>query len=408
MWTTIIKRLVQLIPTLIGVSLLTFAMMRLTPGDPVRQMLGPMATPEAITAKRVELGFQKYTGGNPYSARIVEREEARFLLILRPDDAEPDQFSTGLELQVHIGEKPNPNKGTVIDPALYGLDLAPGEAAMEIEGHPEYLADIDEARIVVNATLEDLSVVTQYLTWMGNILLHGDLGDSITSQRPVTEEIFGRIGATIELAVVAMFFATMTGLIVGTFSAVYPRTWIDNSSRLFVFIFLAMPSFWLGLELIIIFSRKLEWFPPAGRGTLGHLFLPATTLGISTGAFLSRILRSSMLQVLNMDYIRTAQAKGLAGSRVVLKHALKNALIPFVTVAGLSLGALLGGSVIVETIFNWPGIGKLVIDSIKSRDYPVTMGCVLVLATIFVLVNLVVDMLYVVLDPRIRLEGDTD
>lgn len=309
----IVKRLMQLIPTLIGVSLLTFIIVHLTPGDPVKLMMGPEATAEQIEAMRVQLGF----------------------------------------------DKPLP---------------------------------------------------VQYLNYMGGIL-KGDLGTSISQNRPVTEAIFARLPATIELAIVAMFFAMLTSVIVGTVSAVHPRSWFDNISRIVVFVFLAMPSFWLGLELIIIGARMLELFPPSGRGDpwtpemLRHLFLPALTLGVGTGAFLSRILRSSMLQVLQADYIRTARAKGLDEPIVIFKHAFKNALIPFITVAGISTGALLGGSVIVETVFDWPGVGSLIISSIKERDYPMTMGCVLVLATIFVFVNLLVDVLYAVIDPRIRLGG---
>jgi peptide/nickel transport system permease protein len=234
----------------------------------------------------------------------------------------------------------------------------------------------------------------------------GDLGMSLT-RRSGLEEIFRRLPATIRLAVSAMFFATLTGLIVGILSAVHPRS-LRPRLRVGVFVFLPCPvsgpdsklsSFSLG-----IWSGSRQ----QGAGSLHvfhdrHLVLPRSTLGWH-GAFLCRILRSSMLQVLNMDH-PTTRAKGLDSNRVILKHALKNALIPFITVAGISTGALLGGSVIVETVYNWPGVGKLLVDSIKERDFPVTMGCVLILAVLFVMVNLVVDLLYVVLDPRIRLEG---
>ncbi len=311
--TSAIRRLLALIPTLIGVTLLTFFLMKLTPGDPVRMIAGPEASPEDLERLRHKLGLD------------------------RP-------------LWIQYGS---------------------------------YLAGV----------------------------ARGDLGTSLTTRRPVTEEILTRLPATIELATSAMVFAILTGLLVGVLSAVHPRSALDHSTRIGVFIFLAMPSFWLGLEMIILFSRHLGWFPPAGRGhpwtpsMLGHLALPALTLGVGTGAFLCRILRSSMLQVLNMDYVRTARAKGLDSTRVILKHALRNALIPFVTVAGISMGTLLGGSVIVETVFNWPGVGKLLVDSIKERNFSVTMGCVLVLAVVFVLVNGLIDLLYVAIDPRIRLEG---
>jgi peptide/nickel transport system permease protein len=307
---TFLRRLAVLIPTLIGVSFLTFSLMHITPGDPVKLMLGPEASDEAIEQKRKDLGFDK-----------------PFLI--------------------------------------------------------------------------------QYIHYVSNAL-QGDLGRSITTDRPVTEEIWDRLPATIELAIMAMFFASVTSISIGVISAVNPRSLIDSTTRIFVFVFLAMPGFWLGLELIIIFSRKLEWFPPAGRGDpftpsmFGHLMLPAITLGVGTGAFLCRVLRSSMLEVLNMDFVRTAKAKGCMKTTVIMKHAFRNALIPFVTLAGISTGSLLGGSIVVEKVFNWPGIGSLLIQSIGERNLPVTLGCVLVISVMFVLVNLIVDILYVIIDPRIR------
>jgi ABC-type dipeptide/oligopeptide/nickel transport system permease component len=378
-------------------------MMRMTPGDPVRLLLGPEATPEAITAKRVELGFQKYVGGTTLTADLIQQADDKVLLAIEAEPAVREQCQTNDEILVRVGDEGQAIPAIVVDPDA--TDIVKSEAVLYLQVNSHHRITDDAVEITLSPELVDRSIIAQYFTWIWKILVRRDMGTSITSGRPVVEEIGTRILPTIELAMVAMFFATLTGLIVGTLSAVYPRTMIDNVSRVFVFIFLAMPSFWLGLELIIVFSRNLELFPPADRGHIGHIVLPALTLGVGTGAFLSRILRSSMLQVLNMDYIRTAQAKGLPNHSVILKHGLKNAMIPFVTVSGLSLGALLGGSVIVETIFNWPGMGKLLIDSIKGRDFPVTMGCVLVLAAIFVLVNLAVDLLYVVLDPRIRLEG---
>lgn len=405
MTTYIIRRLLELIPTLLGVTILTFALMRMSPGDPVRLMLGPEATEESITAMSVELGYERYVGGTPGNATIIAVERGNILILDLSAD-QPLERDTSV-IRIHLGDAVN----ALITRPYTGEELE-GEWLVEARvSHPERYIVGQTHEILINRQLVKTSVVTQYLYWLGGIL-KGDMGTSITSGRPVTEEIFNRMPATVELALVAMFFAILTGIIVGVLSAVYPRSILDNTSRLIVFVFLAMPSFWLGLELIILFSRNIPLFPPAGRGTpwsremVSHLVLPAITLGVSTGAFLCRILRSSMLQVLNMDYVRTARAKGLDSYRVILKHALKNAMIPFVTVAGLSTGALLGGSVIVETVFNWPGVGKLMIDSIRGRDFPVTMGAVLVLATVFVLVNLLVDLLYSVLDPRIRLEGN--
>ncbi|MCC5877728.1 MAG: ABC transporter permease [Candidatus Sumerlaeia bacterium] len=405
MTTYILRRLLELIPTMLGVTILTFALMRLSPGDPVRLMLGPEATEESITAKSVELGYERYVGGVPGTARVLGIERGNYL-ILHVIPNEQTDFDRERLIRLHVGEAANPLVGRFIEHEDFPVSNVI-EARVSQTDVYQIGVDLD---VMINRTLVKTNVVTQYFYWLGGVI-RGDLGTSITSGRPVTEEIFRRMPATIELALVSMIFAILTGIIVGVLSAVYPRSILDNTSRFIVFVFLAMPSFWLGLELIILFSRNIPLFPPAGRGDpwtpqmVSHLVLPAITLGVSTGAFLCRILRSSMLQVLSMDYVRTARAKGLDSNRVILKHALKNAMIPFVTVAGLSTGALLGGSVIVETVFNWPGVGKLMIDSIRGRDFPVTMGAVLILAFIFVLVNLLVDLLYSVLDPRIRLEG---
>jgi peptide/nickel transport system permease protein len=391
----ILQRIIQLIPTLIGVSILTFTLMRLAPGDPVRLMLGTEASPDAVEELRRQLGFDKSL---------------------------PTQYLTYMGLNFLSGKSAN------LDVAIPNTD---GETRLILKPGHDVLRN-DRVQVVINDQLIVRTITSRNgneiildrplpagsldvgakvsVPWKRGVL-QGDFGTSIVRNRPVTQEILARLPATMELAMAAMIFAILAGLIVGTLSAVYPRSWFESIVRLLVFIFLAMPSFWLGLELIIIMARHLEWFPPAGRGSwaagtaLSHLFLPAITLGLSSGAFLSRILRSSMLQTLNQDYIRTARAKGLAKWDVVVRHGLKNAMIPFVTVAGLSLGSLLGGAVIVETVFNWPGVGKLFVESILQRDLPVTMGCVLMLATIFVVVNLLVDLLYTWLDPRVRLDG---
>lgn len=400
--TAILARLLELIPTLIGVSLLTFILMNLAPGDPVRLKLGPEATPEAIAAENVNLGFKSYQGGTPVLAAIVEVSEGHALLA-SPDLTPPiNPDGPDGRVAVHIGEATHPVQGEwVIGEAGQPVLRIPAPSNSDLTTG----ASLD---LLLDRELVDNNILYRYIRWLGGIVT-GDWGRSLTTDRPVTEEIFVRMPATIELAVLALFISVMTGLIVGVLSSVYARTWLDNIARFAVFIFLAMPSFWLGLEMIIVFSRYLEWFPPAGRGDgllqINYLIMPALTLGIGSGAFLSRILRSSMLQVLNADYVRTARAKGVDTTFVVIKHALRNALIPFVTVAGLSLGALLGGTVIVETVFDWPGVGKLMIDSIRERNFPVTMGCVLVFATVFVVVNLLVDLLYVLIDPRIRLDS---
>jgi ABC-type dipeptide/oligopeptide/nickel transport system permease component len=199
--------------------------------------------------------------------------------------------------------------------------------------------------------------------------------------------------------------------VIAVLSVRKPGGAFDATARAVIFVFLAMPSFWLGIELIIVFSRKLPLFPPAERGAgslrshVAHLVLPALTLGIGTGASLCRVLRASLLEVLNSDFVRTARAKGLGLNAVLVRHALRNALIPFVTLSGISVAALMEGSIIIETVFAWPGIGSMMIEAIKSRDAPVAMAGVLLAAVTYVTVNLVVDILYVVIDPRVRLGG---
>ncbi len=393
----ILKRLLELIPTLLGISILTFFLMRTTKGDPVKMRLGPEATQEAIDAEYVKLGFKYYRGGDDATLIVEESEDTLRFLVPETDIGTSEE---GVDIRIHIPDRNVPVKVTSSIDESGRLILLPELVFTAAETG-------ETIEVLVDRELVTRSLIVQYFRWLGGILTL-DWGKSITTERPVWDEITSRLLATFELAVVAMFFATLTGMIIGILSAVYPRSLLDNVSRITVFVFLAMPSFWLGLELIIIFARYLEWFPPAGRPeafSLSYMFLPALTLGVGTGAFLSRILRSSMLEVLSTDYVRTARAKGVSEWNVIIKHAFRNALIPFLTVSGLSLGALLGGSVIVETVFSWPGIGKLLIDSIHERNFPVTMGVVLVLATTFVLVNLLVDILYVVIDPRIRLDN---
>jgi peptide/nickel transport system permease protein len=194
------------------------------------------------------------------------------------------------------------------------------------------------------------------------------------------------------------------GIPAGILAAMRPNSPLDLAVMIGALIGVSMPVFWFGLLAILIFSVELGWFPVAGRGTLRHLVLPAITLGLSSMAIIARMTRSSMLEVLNQDYIRTARAKGLFGRGVVLKHALRNALVPVVTVVGLQFGALLAGAVITETVFTWPGIGRLLVESIRARDYPVVQGSVLLIAVTFIVVNLVVDLIYGFIDPRIRYE----
>ncbi len=231
--------------------------------------------------------------------------------------------------------------------------------------------------------------------------VQGDFGESLYYHVPAIKLITERLPASLELAVAAMLFALVVAVPLGILSAVKRGSFIDLGSMLGALFGLSMPHFWLGIMLILLFSVKLGWLPTSGRGGLSHLVMPALALGMSLMAMFARLTRSVMLEVLNQDYVRTARAKGLKERIVIGKHALKNALIPLVTVAGMQFGFLIGGTVIIETVFAWPGVGRLVVQAIFNRDYPLVQATVLVLAVLFVLVNLLVDLLYVYLDPQI-------
>lgn len=230
----------------------------------------------------------------------------------------------------------------------------------------------------------------------------GDLGYSIRTKRPVTAEIAANLPSTLELAVAGLAIAMVIGVTLGVLAAVKQHTWLDAGSMFFALIGVSMPSFWLGLLLIFALSLKIKLFPATGGGDVKHLVLPALTLGLSASAIIARLTRSSMLEVLRQEYITTARAKGLRERHVILGHALKNALIPVVTIFGLQFGQLLAGTVVIETVFGRPGIGRLVVDAILAKDFPLVQGIVLFVAVSYVLVNLVVDLLYALIDPRIR------
>jgi peptide/nickel transport system permease protein len=321
----IAQRLLHTLVVLFGVSLLTFALIHVTPGDPVLVMLGTDATPS-------------------------ELERLRHLL---------------------------------------GLD------------QPLYV---------------------QYVQYIGR-LLTGQMGDSIFQHQPVTKLIGDRFPATVELTLAAMSIAVVVGMLTGVISAVVPYSLFDVTAMLVALAGVAMPVFWLGMLVILLFSLQLGWLPSFGRGepiveavqywirtgdlsdvldALRHLVLPALTLGAFSTALISRLVRSALLEVLGQDYVRTARAKGLAQSPVIARHALPNALIPVVTVVGLQVGTLLGGAVLAETIFAWPGIGRLLIQAISQRDYPLVQGIVMLTAMAVSLINLIVDLLYGVINPRVR------
>ena len=258
----------------------------------------------------------------------------------------------------------------------------------------------------VDALREELGlndpVIVQYVNYMKD-LLHGDLGESYKSGRPVFGEIVSRFPATLKLAFWGMIFAVVLSIPIGIISATKQYSLMDSISMVFALLGVATPNFWLGLMLIIGFSLNLRWFPSGGmEAGWRSLVLPVITLGTGCMANITRTTRSSMLEVIRQDYIRTAKAKGVSRNKVINKHALKNALIPVVTVIGLQFGSLLGGAVLTEAVFSWPGVGTFLVNSIKAKDTPAVLGCVIVFSICFSIVNLCVDLLYAYIDPRIK------
>ena len=276
--------------------------------------------------------------------------------------------------------------------------LAPGDPAVLLAGEFASPEVIERARERFGL---DRSLPEQFARFVGG-LAQGDLGRSTRTNRLVTEDLANFFPNTLELAFAAIVVALVVGVPAGVISALRPNGPLDFGVTFVALLGVSMPVFWFGLLAILLFSVQLGWFPVAGRGTFSHLVLPAITLGLSSTAIIARMTRSSMLEVLNQDFVRTARAKGLREGQVVVKHALRNAFVPVVTVIGLQFGALLAGAVITETVFTWPGIGRLLVDSIRARDYPVVQGAVLLIAVSFVLVNLIVDLIYGFIDPRIR------
>jgi peptide/nickel transport system permease protein len=298
------RRLVLLMPTLVGVATLVFAFLHLVPGDPVEIMLGESAAPADVAALRHELGLD----------RPLAVEYVRFL----------------------------------------------GRAA------------------------------------------HGDLGRSIAYRMPVAQVIASRYPATLELAAAAFLIALAAGIPLGVAAGVAPGSAVDRIARGASLLGACLPTVWLGPLLVLLFAIRLGWLPVSGRGALANLVLPATTLGLGMAAVLIRLTRATMLSALRADHVRTARAKGVPEWRVVVVHALRNAAAPIATVAGLQAGALLAGTVITETIFAWPGLGRLVVQAIDARDYPLVQGCVLVIGASYVAVNTLTDVAHRLLDPRLR------
>jgi peptide/nickel transport system permease protein len=290
------------------------------------------------------------------------------------------------------------------------LHLSPGDPAEIMLGSQATQADLERLRAELGLN-EPLHV--QYVHWLG-LVARGDLGRSIWMKRPVLGEVLGRFKATLILTGAGLVLSTVIGLALGIASAVRPNSLLDRLSAVASLFGASMPVFWLGIVLMVIFALWLGWLPasgmfaPYGGGDLWdllvHLALPAVTLAAASVTIIARLTRSTMLETLGQDYIRTARAKGVVERAVVLRHGLKNALIPIVTVVGVQAGYLLGGAVLTETVFAWPGVGTLMVQGILARDFPLVQGCVLVVALSFVLINLVVDLLYAWLDPRIRYE----
>ena len=246
----------------------------------------------------------------------------------------------------------------------------------------------------------DKPLLEQYWIYLGN-LLRLDFGTSLRYFQPVFGLIMERIPATLQLAGAAMLFALIIAIPAGIIAALKRNTIVDQGIMVFIVMGQARPVFWIGILMIMFFSVQLRWFPTGGYGTFRHLVLPAIALGMHYLALTARLLRSSLIEVMNTDYIRTARAKGVLPRRVITRHALQNSMLPTVTVIGLQIGGLLGGSVVTETVFAWPGVGQLLIQSINARDCPMIQACIILLSAVFVLVNLVVDILYMFIDPRI-------
>jgi peptide/nickel transport system permease protein len=276
------------------------------------------------------------------------------------------------------------------DPAELMLAGAEGGAIT-----PERLTELKE-QMGLNDPL-----AVQYLRFLTGALT-GDLGESIRFRAPVTDLILDRFGSTIRLAVAGLALSLAIGLPLGMLAAIRQNSWIDTFAMGFAYVGASMPVYWVGLVLILVFSFRLGWFPPAGADSWQSLVLPALTLGLVSAGVISRLVRSSMVEVLTEDYIRAARAKGLSQRLVLWRHGLKNALIPVITMLGLQFGAMLAGAVVTETVFSRPGIGRLVVAAILQKDYPLVQGCIVFLATVYLLVNLLVDLAYAWLDPRIR------
>jgi ABC-type dipeptide/oligopeptide/nickel transport system permease component len=277
------------------------------------------------------------------------------------------------------------------------LYVAPGDPVQDMVGERADAETIARLRKELHL---DEPVLKQFVLYAGGVV-RGDLGRSYITQRPISSDIRERFPKTLLLAGTAMLLASVLGITIGVLSSRNPGGWFDRLSLGFAYLGISFPVYWVGLILILIFAVTLRWLPPSGYGGIKYLILPALALGSRSIAFLARVTRSAMLDVLGGDFVRTARAKGLKERSVIVRHALRNALIPIVTVLGLDFGYYLTGSILTETIFSWPGIGRYVVNAIARRDLPAINGSVLFLSVVFVLVNLITDLAYAKADPRV-------
>jgi len=280
------------------------------------------------------------------------------------------------------------------------LYVAPGDPVLAMVGERADSATITRLRRELKL---DQPLPVQFGHYAGK-LARGDLGNSYITRRPILKELLQRFPYTLRLALAAMLLATTLGILVGVVGAWRPGTWWDRLMTLGAYLGVSFPVYWVGLVLILIFAVTLRWLPPSGSWGLTYLILPAVTLGMRSIAVIARMTRASLQEALQSDFIRTARAKGLGESRVVLHHGLRNALLPVITVLGLDFGSYLTGSILTETIFSWPGVGRYVLNAIEKRDLPAVQGAILFLSVLFVLVNLLTDLAYAKADPRVAYE----
>lgn len=281
---------------------------------------------------------------------------------------------------------------------FFVMDLAPGDPVYMVASADATEAELDQLRAELG--LSD-SFFNRYLKYVTN-MLHGSLGTSYITKRPVMQTYFERLPATLELSSMAILITVVISIPLGIVAAVHQNTIRDTASMVFALIGISMPAFWLGLLLMLLFALKLGWLPSGGSEGFRSIILPSFTVGIGQTALMTRTTRSSMLDVIRQDYLRTARAKGVPEGKVVKKHALKNALIPIITVFGVQFSYFLGGSVLAETIFSWPGVGRMIVDAISQRDIPVVTGGIVMTTILVSIVNLVIDIIYAYVDPRIK------